>query len=163
MKASSLLRPEALVLLLCAAVALPPLVEAWRHAPLERWTAPSFFVWMAPAVWRLLARPGRGPLPELPGYTPFAGIALFLAAAGAVADFNVLNHAALACALAAFLPLQARTLLWLAAAPLWMPLTGVLTAGWPVLPLAFVRLLLCALAAGVLLFSRKPFTDPAHE
>lgn len=158
-----LFRLETLVLVLAAAAALPPLVEAWRYAPLEKWSAVSFAVWLAPWFWKMtrvvFVRPGASAAErEAAGAAPasrFQNLWLWAATlgllAGLVADLNVMLHVALAAALAAWVPRwNAAWSFWLVCAAAWLPATGWLLAGTgPADFMALLRAGVAAIGAGV--------------
>lgn len=103
-------------LLLIGAAAAPSLVEAWRDSPYAEWGWLAFLLWL-PSCLQQAAQSA-----SFPAWAYRASV--LLAAAGALADVNALNHAALAVVLAGFCRAGKQTWFCLAMALCWIPAGG---------------------------------------
>ncbi|MDB6071730.1 MAG: hypothetical protein JWL81_2901 [Verrucomicrobiales bacterium] len=168
MKLSAFLRPERLILLLAALTALPSLLDAWLHAPLEKMSGIGFLLWIVPAVMAGLhpaASAGEADSdPQKSNFPLWSGLALPALAAGAMLDLNIFHHAALALAIAGFAFVQcgntAGGWCWLITGTAWMPAMGWLAASSPPGFASTFRLLVCAGGAAAYLISTRPDNSP---
>ena len=142
-----------LATLLFCALMCADLPRTWHDSPFDRGGQAILALWFLPvlvavlAPWRAGAAGGRYAHSSL-----LAAISLGLLMLGTAASLNVLQHAALALAAAAFMPRSGWTLLWLGLAVSWMPALGWATDGLGVPMVVGLRLGLSlgALAAGLL-------------
>lgn len=148
--------PAGLTLALATLAAAPSLSDAFLHAPLDRFSALSFLIWLAPLI-RLLSNHPKSPARHPTRSSTLVALALLSLAASALLSIHALAHSALALALAALCHApHLRLALWLFAAFAWMPASGWLTATWPAA--AAIRLALASLGALALL--RPPPQKP---
>ncbi len=152
-------RLEGLTCLVAAAAAAPSLVETWRHAPLERWSAAGFALWLAPWARAALRRHGPGEKSRIPALCATASLASLLA--GAVLDVHFLRHTALVAACAAFVPrFTLPAAFWLISSLAWMPAAGWLLASGPPGPVQLLRIALCTAGAAALAFATSRRRTP---
>jgi hypothetical protein len=141
--------PAGLTLALATLAASPSLSDAFLHAPLDRFSALSFLIWLAPLIF-LLSNRLKFPAIHPSRSSTLVALALLSLAASALLSIHALAHSALALALAALCHApHLRLTLWLIAAFAWMPASGWLTATWPAA--AAIRLALASLGALALL------------
>jgi hypothetical protein len=139
----------------CGWRAMPGLIEAWRHAPFDRWGWLAFVLWLAPLAWRA----GRHPGDLGSGFTSLSWAALGLLLTGSLADVNALTYGALAVALGRLMPRRRVTFVWLALAVAWMPVLGWLGAGLGPSGMTALRLALGATAGGFGLRAASPLRN----
>lgn len=126
---------------------LPP---AWRSSPFDRHGYMVLALWFLPVIVAL-ASPGKRAVP-VAGRTvslTYSGAALVMVMLGSVTSLNVLQHAALALAAAAFLPPSGWRTAWLVLAVAWMPALGWVAAGAGVGGVQTLRFVLGLAALGV--------------
>jgi hypothetical protein len=128
------------------------LVPAWRWTPYDLLGWLAFTVWLVPIWWTARQSREEGP------YLGFSVAALVVLGTGVALETNSLRYVALALALAAFHPPEARWV-WLAAAAAWMPGIGWLGSRYGFTPnqFAVARVAVAAVAAAwsVLLAVRR--------
>lgn len=152
-----------LAALLFCALLCADLVRTWHDSPFDRGGQAMLALWLLPVLAALLASwrtadagVRQAHIPSLPV------LALVLLLVGTATSLNVLKHAALALAAAAFLPLSGWTLLWFGLAVSWMPALGWVASGLGVKGVVGLRLglSLVAAAAGLLGLRRVPPSRP---
>ena len=94
------------------------LLNAWHHSPHDQLGWLALVIWLAPlAVCLAQKKPAAT-------NAYFLGAAILTGLIGELVEFHFLGHAALALALAAWMPLNLRSALWLMTAAAWMPAFG---------------------------------------
>jgi len=124
------------------------LLNAWQHSPHDRFGWLALLAWLTPFAVRLSRRE------TFSANAFFLGAAIVVGALGELSEFHFLGHAALALALAAWLPASLWLAVWLAAALSWMPAFGWGMARFPDGVILFSRLAL-ALAGVIYLWVVK--------
>jgi hypothetical protein len=102
---------------LAAWQAVPSLIEAWRTDLYSRGAPLAFFIWLVPLAivfFKQRAAPGPG----------WIGLSLLLCAAGSMAGVNLLQHLALATAVAGLSGLRFYGFVTTAASAAWLPASG---------------------------------------
>lgn len=128
------------------------LLDAWRHAPLDRLGWLAFAFWMIPAGVaagvRGSAAPGR------------STIALVLVPCAGLAGVHVVGHLALAIACWSWMPRRRLTLAWLAGAASWMPALGWVAGAAGDNAVCALRLVLALAALVAGLRAARPVAEP---
>lgn len=98
------------------------LYEAWRSAPLEKYSFYLFLAWLLPIPASMFSACAEGPCER---YHPYLlGAALFCAFLGQIASLNFICYIGFAINLSAFVPFRPSGVPWLFSSLCWMPAFG---------------------------------------
>ncbi len=113
-----------LTVLLFAVWQSQDLLNAWQHSPHDRFGWIALLVWLTPLVARLTG----GSIASAKANPFLLGGAIFAGALSSLTELHFFGHIALALALAGWLKISWRKLIWVATALAWMPALGWLLA-----------------------------------
>ncbi|MEI7954112.1 MAG: hypothetical protein WCJ66_02970 [Verrucomicrobiota bacterium] len=138
------------VLALSAWQALPTITEAWSSDLYARGAPLACAIWLIPQIWWRVSYRHSPIAPR----TAWLGLAVLLCIAGAMTELRVVQHLALACALAGTFGWRFSGFVTIATSLAWLPASGWFVSHWKNAGLAGWERPVLASSLGVFLLVR---------